>query len=290
MPKFWPRWHWVSNQPNPSLSKHLKPAKLVTPYLKQKQNMWQINRFHSILFYAIALAKFRKRPNMKNPEINTKVGLPILYFCLAICSVSNFKRGSSSWVYLIWLCFKIKDPQNPPSFLLKWSIYNHQIHQTSLLHVPGKFEISVFFETQHMDVRNFLTNSWIIEIQNLPCSLNICVFFLQNCYPQFHPACKILHQKKCFQLLNWVRGAARSRSAKPASTGGTLSLWSSPAERWCRFQRLKFPKENTHLQQVRVLNHTVANHWKTWYSMMTYTRIVLVSNHSKVIRHHILTS
>lgn len=236
MPKFWPRWHWVSNQPNPSLSKHLKPAKLVTPYLKQKQNMWQINRFHSILFYAIALAKFRKRPNMKNPEINTKVGLPILYFCLAIYSVSNFKRGSSSWVYLIWLCFKIKDPQNPPSFQLKWSIYNHQIHQTSLLHVPGKFEISVFFETQHMDVRNFLTNSWIIEIQNLPCSPNICVFFLQHCYPEFHPAFKFSTKKNLFQLLNL---GPRCGSVKERKT--CINWWNSVTLKLSCWKMVSFP-------------------------------------------------
>lgn len=283
MPKFWPRWHWVSNQPNPSLSKHLKPAKLVTPYLKQKQNMWQINRFHSILFYAIALAKFRKRPNMKNPEINTKVGLPILYFCLAIYSVSNFKRGSSSWVYLIWLCFKIKDPQNPPSFQLKWSIYNHQIHQTSLLHVPGKFEISVFFETQHMDVRNFLTNSWIIEIQNLPCSPNICVFFYNTAILNFTQPSNSPPKKTFSNCWIWVRGAARSRSAKPASTGGTLSLWSSPAERWCRFQRLKFPKEKHTSAKSRVptsySSKSLKKHDTAWWltSELCWSQIILKS-------------
>lgn len=213
--------------------------------------------------------------------------MPILYFCLAICSVSNFKRGSSSWVYLIWLYFKIKDPQNPPSFLLKWSIYNHQIHQTSLLHVPGKFEISVFFETQHMDVRNFLTNSWIIEIQNHTPQTSAFFFYntaiLNFTQPSNSPP------KKTFPTSEF---GPRRGSVKERKT--CINWWNSVTLKLSCWKMVSFPtgwnspRKNTHPQQVGVLNHIVANHGKTWYSMMTYIRIVL--NHSKVIRHHIATS
>ena len=101
--------------------------------------------------------------------------------------------------------------------------------------MPGKFEISVFFETQHTDVRNFLTNSWIIEIQNLPCSLNILRFFYKTAILNFTQPAKF-STKKMFPTseLGPRRGSVKERKT-------CINWWNSVTLKLSCWKMVSFP-------------------------------------------------